>query len=170
MKAKIKKKGTKKMKINEQERLFCLYFARGDGPKPAALKAGYTETPEISGLRLLESRRIQRRIKRLASVYARPASTALSRLAFGSHSDGIRLALGQATGTDINELDLFCVSELKWSKDGALDIKFYDRLRALELLAETGTAENDDTLESLYRALETTTTQTSEPQNMEDAQ
>ena len=156
------------MKINEKERLFCLYFARGDGVKQAARKAGCTENPEQAGLRLLESRRIQRRVKRLAAAYSRPAATALGRLAFGSHSDGIRLALGRAAGTDLDELDLFCVSELKWSKDGALDVKFYDRLRALELLAETANTEEGGTLENLYRALETTAAKTAESQTTED--
>ena len=141
------------IKLTKPERLFCLYFAGGDSPKTAALKAGYAQTPEQAGLELLERGAIRRYIKKAAALHRRSAEAGLCRLAFGSHADGVRLALGKTTGLDIDELDLFCVSELKWGKDGALDVKFHDRQSALLALAELA-PDGDDALKSFYKALE----------------
>lgn len=51
----------------------------------------------------------------------------------------------------LENMDLFLVSEIKRPKDGAMEIKFFDRLKALEKL------ENDNSLsdnaKSLYDAI-----------------
>ena len=56
------------------------------------------------------------------------------------------------TAQEIEKLDLFNVSEIKRPKGGGMEIKFFDRLKALEKLAQlTGGKENAES--SFIRAL-----------------
>ena len=55
--------------------------------------------------------------------------------------------------TFIRDADLFHVAELRRPKGGGIELKFYDRLRALSLLAEMG-AGGDGAAGSLLSALE----------------
>ncbi len=56
----------------------------------------------------------------------------LERLAFYRPNDGIRLALeGEA---DVRRLRLEGVSEFKRQGNGTVELKFFDRIKALELL------------------------------------
>lgn len=74
------------------------------------------------------------------------------RLAFGSTADAFRLLMSTAEDApDVDKLDLFNVSEIKKPKDGAMEIKFFDRLKALEQLGDI--PESTDTAASFYEAL-----------------
>ena len=53
---------------------------------------------------------------------------------------------------EIEKLDLFNVSEIKRPKGGGLEIKFFDRLKALEKLAALGGAE-ENSQSSFIKAL-----------------
>ena len=57
------------------------------------------------------------------------------KLAFGSVADAVRLIF---TGPDespaFGRMDLFNISEIKRGRDGSMEIKFYDRIRALQCL------------------------------------
>ena len=56
-------------------------------------------------------------------------------MAFGGVSDALRLLYTECpTEKELNEMDLFMISEIKKPKDGMLEIKFFDRLKALEKL------------------------------------
>ena len=52
---------------------------------------------------------------------------------------------------EIEKLDLFNVSDIKRPKGGGIEIKFFDRLRALEKLASLGGGENSES--SFIKAL-----------------
>ncbi len=60
------------------------------------------------------------------------------RLCFGSINDVIKLVLRQEelADSEIDRLDLFSISELKKQKDGGFEIKFFNRLQALEKLEQ----------------------------------
>lgn len=85
------------------------------------------------------------------------APDGLKRLAFGSVNDAVRLLVQfhELDSDAIDALDLFQVSEIRQTREGLLEIKFYDRLKALELLSAYSRKE-DDALEasSFYGALE----------------
>ena len=88
----------------------------------------------------------------------------LKRIAFNPLQDSINLLfLNEDDAKEkISELDLFCVSEIKKPKDGSLEIKFMDRYRALEKLLEISNSDNGaQTLQSLYKALNNSTQNTS---------
>ena len=78
----------------------------------------------------------------------------LMRLAFGSVADAMKLMLCEdaMTSEDIEKLDLFNVSEIKRPKGGGLEIKFFDRLKALEKLAALGGGE-ENSQSSFIKAL-----------------
>lgn len=124
-------------KLTRKEMLFCLYYAQDRNGRIAAAKAGYT-SPLHSAVRLLRRTEIRQTI---AENTPSPISTAdevllgYRKLAFGSGADALRLLFsGSPSEIDFDALDLFNIAEIKKPKDGALEIKFFDRLKALEHL------------------------------------
>ena len=76
------------------------------------------------------------------------------RLAFGSTADAFRLLMStEEDGIDVGKLDLFNVAEIKRPKDGAMELKFFDRLKALDQLGNI--PEDGGAAVSLYEALKT---------------
>ena len=76
------------------------------------------------------------------------------RLAFGSVADAVKLLFHDGgEPLDPETLDLFAVSDLKRPKGGGLEIKFFDRQRALERLEALVSGDADGAL-PFYRALE----------------
>ena len=74
------------------------------------------------------------------------------RLAFGSTSDAASLMFEENPSREtLENMDLFLVSEIKRPKDGAMEIKFFDRVKALEKL-ETLSMEREGA-GSLYDAI-----------------
>ena len=83
-------------------------------------------------------------------------SAGLQRLAFGSCADAVKLILSasQDTSPNIDNLDLFNVAEIKYTCGKGMEIKFFDRLKALERLSELSTDEGNDGMMSFYQAIE----------------
>lgn len=145
-------------KLSKREENFCREYAFCRNLKEAAKKAGAAIFPEIAGTAWLMQGKIQKEIEKIDSSQKASAKEALSgyrRLAFGSISDAIKLILSTDTGETLNpeELDLFMISEIKRPKGGGMEIKFFDRQKALERIE--GLSENNDSSSALpfYRAL-----------------
>ena len=87
-------------------------------------------------------------------------SAGFERLAFGSCADAVKLILSvnQDTSPDIDTLDLFNVAEIKYTCGKGMEIKFFDRLKALEKLSEISKSGNDTGALSFYEALERSAT------------
>ena len=132
-------------KLTEKEKLFCLLYAQGGDARGCAARAGFTLSPQRSAARLLAKGEIQAEISKIEKDRraAHAAARGLYRLAFGSVTDALRLMLceGTLTPEDIEKLDFFNVAEVKRPKGGGLEIKFFDRLKALERLEKLGTGE-----------------------------
>ena len=142
-------------KLSRKEKLFCLYYAHSRNGREAAAKAGFA-MPEQTAVRLLQNAQIRRELESLASEERAGTDELLAgyrKLAFGSGTDALRLLFGSVQLEDFDALDLFNVAEIKKPKDGALEIKFFDRLRALEHLQALSTADRADSGLPLYRAL-----------------
>lgn len=76
------------------------------------------------------------------------------RLAFGNITDAVRLLFcDELNIRTLNKLDLFLISEIKRPKGGGIEIKFFDRLKALQCLEEMYHQELGDH-SGFYRALE----------------
>ena len=83
-------------------------------------------------------------------------SAGFKRLAFGSCADAVKLILGCKDGAvpDVDSLDLFGVSEIKYTCGKGMEIKFFDRLRALEKLSQLSDSGVNAAAASFYEALE----------------
>lgn len=152
-------------KLNPKEKLFCICYCELGEPKEAALKAGYPKRTALrQALRLLSKSEINNEIKVLSEKNKKRdlknrAVAGLLRLAFSSDKDSIKLLLydRERLISELPELDLFHISEIKIPKENAIEIKFFDRFRAFEKLIEIA---ESDCLESdsadFYSALENT--------------
>lgn len=143
-------------KLSLREKRFCeLYTVLGD-PVKAASAAGY-ESPEKAGSVLLSRDEINCEIgglfeKRLKNIRQK-AYAGYEKIAFGSVNDAVRLLFeNESFSEDGGSYDLFNVAEIKRPKEGALEIKFFDRLKALEKL-EQYDREEEKGSSDFYRAL-----------------
>lgn len=146
-------------KITKKELDFCRWYAILRNPKEAAIKSGYTVLPEYRGINLLSKKHIISKIKELekeTQTDSNLVSAGLSRLAFGSVADAVKLILSASSDTPPppDALDLFNVSEIKFTNGKGMEIKFFDRLKALEQLSKLSENSLNSSALSFYEALE----------------
>ena len=149
---------TDRKSLKKREKDFCREYVYCGNPKEAALRAGYTVFPEMCGIRLLTERRIKEEISELEGKLAATRAEALCgyrRIAFGNISDAVKLILeSDGDRLDAEKLDLFNVAEIKKPRGGGMEIKFFDRLKALEKIEQLSLSESDKYSVSLYKAIE----------------
>ncbi|WP_405318345.1 terminase small subunit [Ruminococcus sp.] len=144
-----------KNKLTAREREFCLSFMQSGDAQLSARRAGF-RNPDSEGERLLCNEKICAELERLSELRGR-LLTALSvigyqRLAFGSAADAASLLFEENPSREtLGKMDLFLVSEIRRPKDGAMEIKFFDRARALEKLASLSMERESSS--SLYDAI-----------------
>lgn len=83
--------------------------------------------------------------------------TGLNRLAFASSADSLKLMLCDRDFlmSHLDELDLFHISEIKIPKEGAIEIKFFDRFKAFDKLLEISRfSEGNNNAAEFFTALE----------------
>lgn len=141
-------------KLTRREEDFCRLYASLQNEAEAARTAGYAVLPKRAGARLLQREEIRQRILsiREKTDLLSQAKSGFRRLAFGSAGDAVRLITDPAA--DPESLDLFMVSSVKAGSSGITEIKFFDRQKALESLAELENRGDLDGPLSLYSALE----------------
>lgn len=142
-------------KLTKKERLFCICYVNCADAEKSARKAGFPM--EQSGEALLCREDIAREIGRLfrqkKTTRNDRAMCGYERIAFADSTDAVKLLfIEEPCVREIEKLDLFNIAEIKKPKDGAMEIKFFDRLRALEKLSEEKSAEEDAV--PFYLALE----------------
>ena len=144
-----------KNKLTAREREFCLSFMQSGDAQLSARRAGF-RNPDSEGERLLCNEKICAELERLSELRGR-LLTAMSvigyqRLAFGSAADAASLLFEENPSREaLGKMDLFLVSEIRRPKDGAMEIKFFDRARALEKLASLSMERESSS--SLYDAI-----------------
>lgn len=143
-----------KKQLTKKEEDFCRYYAKLRNSREAAALAGYAVFPAKAGEKLLARQDVKERIVRLSAQMQGvcDAAAGFRRLAFGSVADAVRLIDGERN--DLDSLDLFMISDIKLPKGGGMEIKFFDRLKALENLALLEGADKSEGELLLYRALE----------------
>ncbi len=132
----------------------CLAAVLGNGAE-AAYKAGFTVFPQKRAEKLLRKKQISDEIEKIKerNAKSKAALTGIRRIAFGSVADAVNLAVNFGENIDTHSLDLFAVSEIKYTAGKSVEIKFYDRLKALERLAEMESAEENAEAMSIYEAI-----------------
>ena len=123
----------------QEELLFCTLYHTLGNAREAAARSGYSGYNGVQyALHMLKNERTEKRLKALKpqrGSYVDDVCSGLKRLAFSPVNDAVRLALcGQElSGLELEQLDLFCISEFKLSSKG-IELKFFDRQKAFELL------------------------------------
>ncbi len=136
---------------------FAVKFAECGNCYEAAVFAGAARGIEaaVTGLALLTNSAVRKRISAVRNkMVSCPAEQGLRRIAYGRNNDAFRLAFAE-TVTDelIEQSDLYGVSEIKVNKNG-VEIKFHDRMKALELLNEIEKESRDENSgRSLFEAI-----------------
>lgn len=146
-----------KENLTQKEKLFCSYYAQTRNLRESAARAGYSLHPEKTALRLINKKAIKNEIENKIdqSKFKNEVAVGLRRLAFGSVSDPVKLLLmAESDIFDIESLDLFNVSEIKRPKAGGMEIKFFDRFKALEKLMSISQDSQADGAMPFYKALE----------------
>ncbi len=147
-----------KKALSHKELTFCHQYIQTGNPTEAARISGYKGNLERKGTELVSNPQIHKAIESMFKEKKKnltyKATTGYERLAFGSISDCIKLLFSETlTPKDLDQMDLFNISEIKKPKEGAMEIKFFDRLRALEKLEQIETEQKNDK-EPFFAALE----------------
>ena len=145
----------KSKRLTKKELLFCHCFALYANAREAASKSGYA-SPERAGMKLMAKKEIQEEIGRLSLQKAEKNEIicGLKRLAFGSVADCLKLILSDPEEKfDIEGMDFFNISEIKKPKGGGLEIKFFDRFKALEKLSTICENGDDSSSMPFYEAI-----------------
>ena len=142
--------------LTAKEKTFCNCFVSCGSADEAAYSAGFVRNPKRSGEELLCREDNADEIKRLGkcrtSSLSEIATVGYRRLAFGKISDAVSLLyMENPSREQLEHMDLFLVSEIKRPKDGSMEIKFFDRLKALEKL--TDDSEKEDRATPFYDAI-----------------
>jgi hypothetical protein len=132
-------------KLTKKERAFCRGFLDSGSIAEAEKYAGMSK----GGDELISRDDILEEIERLSLLQDKSlqhlAKAGLKRLAMGSIADAISLInMDKSPDSEkLKEMDLFMVSEIKRNDKGGIEIKFFDRFKALDKLSEScETAEN----------------------------
>lgn len=145
-----------KTKLTDKEVLFCTYYCIDRNGREAAAKSGYV-FPERTAVKLLRRKDIISQIRKIDKKRSGgeiSVAAGYRRLAFGCVADAVSLLFDEQLNKEkIEGMDLFNVSEIKRQKGGAIEIKFFDRLKALEKLEENNEKLQDNSENSLYAAI-----------------
>lgn len=143
-----------KNSLTKKEKEFCRFYVTLQNSREAASNAGYGMLSRLAGEKLLMKKEVKDEIARLNKLNEdlSCAKQGFRRLAFGSVADAIRLIDGERDNLD--SMDLFMVSDIKLVKGGGMEVKFYDRQKALESLASLEQMTSADGSLPIYRALE----------------
>lgn len=127
--------------LKQKRRAFCCNYVLLGNVAEAAVRAGFDrEKALLEGVACLESAECKRLISRLRDILSDSGNvvSGLKRLAFGSCTDAVYLVFADELPPPevISGLDLFNVSEIKRVKGGGVEVKLFDRQKALEKLFE----------------------------------
>lgn len=122
---------------------FCrFYLLLGNGQEAAVMAGVAPEEAAGYAAEMLRSPLCRNELRRLAAQGPVPIQslvlTGLTRLAFGKANDAVKLVFADELPPPqvLDTLDLFHVSELKRVKGGGVEVRLFDRQKALERLLE----------------------------------
>ncbi len=130
-----------------RKRAFCRWYAALGNPCEAAVRAGFPpQEAADTAMQLLTQPACRQYLAALEGAPPVPLRqlvlAGLTRLAFGRSNDAVRLAFAEELpdAGSLDAMDLFAVSEIKRDKNGGVEVKLFDRQRALERLLECASA------------------------------
>ena len=146
----------KNQNLNKKQKNFCYHFVETGNPYEA-LSISKMKNENISKLMMNDS--IRDEIKKIYEYkkqnLSMKAFIGYERLAFGEILDCIKLMfIKDINDNQLNDMNLFNVSEIKRFKDGTIEIKFFDRMKALEKLEQIESKKSNNETLPFYSALE----------------
>lgn len=146
-----------KKDLSAKEELFCTYYCLDRNGREAAAKSGY-RSPQRAAAKLLKRKDISSFIKAFDEKQKKQKADVTAgyyRLAFGCITDAVKLLFfDDINESELEKADLFSVSEIKKQKGGAIEIKFFDRLKALEKLESLCLSDSNASARAFYSAIE----------------
>lgn len=144
--------------FTKKEMAFCYHYIKTNNAAEAARMAGYIKKPIETAIKLLSTPKISKKIEKLYSekkmTLKHKATSGYERLAFGNISDSVKLLFCEnISAKELEKMDLFNISEIRKPREGAMEIKFFDRIKALEKLEEIDANTNEEN-SAFYKALE----------------
>ena len=151
-------KQTIKRRLTKKEKSFCYHYINTGNVKEALVLSGLQSSSEQDLISLLSDEVIKEEIQSLYEDKKKnllyKACIGYERLAFGNITDAVKLIYSdRLDDKTLEEMDLFNISEIKKPKDGAMEIKFFDRIKALEKLEQVDVGQRND-INPFYYALE----------------
>ncbi len=139
-------------KLTKKEKAFCRGFLERGSIAEAESFAGMSK----GGSELICRDDILEEIERLSQLQNKSlkqlARSGLKRLAMGNIADAVSLiSMKDYDSETLKNMDLFMVSEIKRSEKGQIEIKFFDRFKALEKLNDD--CESPENTTPFYDAL-----------------
>ncbi len=148
----------KSKELTEKEKLFCTYYSLKQNAVEAAIKSGYTLSPEKTAVKLLRKENINAYIAALTvknKSNRDEIAAGLRRLAFGCINDAVTLAFNEEFDPEmLKDLDLFSVSEIKVNRSKGIEIKFFDRIKAFEKLSDLIGHGEEENKSNFFKAIE----------------
>lgn len=145
--------------LKQKRKAFCCNYVLLGNIREAAIQAGFDrDSALLDGIACLQSAECKKLISQLRNTLSDSSGViaGLKRLAFGSCTDAVYLVFADELPPPevISGLDLFNVSEIKRVKGGGVEVKLFDRQRAIEKLFEFENSSSErGTAESLINAL-----------------
>ncbi len=143
--------------MTPKEEKFCCFYALNSNARLSAILSGYKGIPEIKAMKLLARKDVAEKIRTYRKIYCDDlralAITGYRQLAFGSIADCVKLIYDTDNLPPLDTMNLFMISEIKKPKDGSMEIKFFDRIKALEKLTEIEQLSEESSI-PFYKALE----------------
>ena len=132
--------------MRPREKEFCRLTAVLGDPRAAAERAGY-KRPDDAWPELVTREDIAAEIHRVAAevskVFRDTLTSAVYRVLTADNSDAVRLLYREVvTDEEFRRMNLSGVAEMK-KTDKGVEIKFFDRIKALDKLSELGDISSD---------------------------
>lgn len=133
--------------MKKREKEFCRLTVVLGNPQTAAARAGYRHPDEVWP-ELIAREDVASEIRRVArevsKVFRDTLLCSVFRLMTSENNDALRLIYhDQMSDEEIGTLNLSGVAEIKRTKDKSVEIKFFDRIRALDKLSELNDTVSD---------------------------
>lgn len=157
----IKKSAEKsKARLTQRQKNFLLNFILYRNVVEAGVVSGFPrEKAFMLGIEILKTRGATEFLNETAKIIdeavGNVAKSGLDRIVTARVNDAVALAFSEDTITmqEIGGLNLDCVAEIKRPKGGGCEIKFFDRLKAVESVYDmNNSAKSEDTAQSFFNA------------------
>ena len=139
--------GERMMRLKKREMEFCRLAAVLGNPEQAARRAGYKHPDEAWPALIMRqdiADEIRRAAREVSRVYRDTLLCCVYRLMSADNTDALRLVYhDDMSDREIREMNLSGVAEIKRTKDKSVEIKFFDRIKALDKFAELSDASAD---------------------------